>query len=70
MMRILCDYPCGEDVSYSGKVPDSANGRSQNNSGSSLICCQALGRPAWNSHSEEQHWHTTLKGLFTYYVSH
>ena len=59
MTRILIpyDYPCGKKVSdnvYSGKVPDAANGSSQNNAGSSLIPCQALGRPAWNSLFEEQ----------------
>ena len=38
-------YPCGKKVSYkaySGKVPESANGSSQNNAGSSLIPCEAL----------------------------
>ena len=59
MTRILIsyDYPCGKKVSenvHTGKVPDSANGSSQNNAGSSLIRCQALRRPAWNSLSEEQ----------------
>ena len=59
MTRILIpyDYPCEKEVSdnvHRGKLPDSANGSSQNNAGSSLIRCQALGRPAWNSLSEEQ----------------
>ena len=59
MTRILISYDlsCDKDVSdnvYSGKVPDSANGSSQNNAVSSLIPCQALGRPVWNSLSEEQ----------------
>ena len=59
MTRIFIpyDYPCEKEVLdnvYSGKVPDSADESSQNNAGSSLICCQALGRPAWNSLSEEQ----------------
>ena len=57
--RILIpyDYSCGKMVSdnvYSDKVPDSANGSSQNNAGSFIIRCQALGGPAWNSLSEEQ----------------
>ena len=55
---IICDYTCETDFShnvYSGKVPDSANRSSQNNAGSSLIHCQALGRPAWNSLSKEKH---------------
>ena len=63
MIHILCDYPRGKEVSdlvYSAKVPDSANLRSQNNAGSSLIRCQALGLPAWNSFSEEKRWHLTL----------
>ena len=65
MTRILIpyDYPCGKEVSdnvHRGKLPDSANGSSQNNAGSSLIRCQALGRPAWNSLSEEQRWCPTL----------
>ena len=59
MTRLLIpyNYPCIKKVSdivYSGKVPDSANGSSQNNAGSSLIRCHALGRPAWYSLSEEQ----------------
>ena len=57
MILSICDYPRGKEVSdnvYSGKVPDSANGSSQNNADSSLMCCQALGRTAWNFHSEEQ----------------
>ena len=44
-----CDYPCGKEVSnngHRGNVPYSANGNSQRNAGSSLICCVALGRPA------------------------
>ena len=44
----------------SGKVPDSANGSSQNNAGYYLICFETLGRSAWNSHSEEQQWHPTF----------
>ena len=61
------DYPCGKEVSdnvYCGKVPELANGSSQNNGGSFLIHCQALGRPAWNSHSEEQGWHPSLMSYF------
>ena len=63
MILMLCDYPCGKDVSdnvYKCKVPDSANGCSQYNAGSSLIFCEALGRPSWNSHFEEQRWHPTF----------
>ena len=63
MILILCDYPCGKKASdnvYRCKVQYSAIGSSQNNTGSSLICCQALGRPAWNSHFEEQRRHPTL----------
>ena len=68
--RILIpyDYPCGKKVLdnvYSCNVPDSANGSSQNNAGTSLICCQALDRPAWNSFSEEQRWHPTILIFFT-----
>ena len=63
--RILIpyDYPCGKKVLdnvYSCNVPDSANGSSQNNAGFSLIHYQALGRPAWNSLSEEHCWCQTL----------
>ena len=36
---------------HNGKVPDSADGSSQNTAGSSLICCEALGIPAWNYNS-------------------
>ena len=63
MTLIIFDYPCGKEVldrALSAKVPDSANGSNSNNSGSSLICCEAFGRPARNCHSEEQHWHQTL----------
>ena len=45
---------------HSGKVPYSANGISQNNESSSLICHQALGRPAWKSQWEEQCCHPIL----------
>ena len=48
------------DTVYRGKVPDSANGSSQNITGSSLIRCHALGRPAGISHPEEQNWNPTL----------
>ena len=59
MTRILIpyDYPCEKEVSdnvHRGKLPDSTNGSSQNNAGSSLIRCQALGTPASNSLSDEQ----------------
>ena len=60
---ILCDYSFGKEVldnMQSGKVPDSANGSSQNNSGYYLICFETLGRSAWNSYSEEQRWHPTF----------
>ena len=63
MILIICDYPCGKEVSdkvYSGKVPDSAYESSKNNAGFSSICYQALRRPAWNFHSEEQRWHPTF----------
>ena len=61
--NVLCDYPCGKEVSdsvHNGEVPDSADGSSQNTAGSSLICCEALGIPAWNYHSEEERWHPTV----------
>ena len=48
MILILCDYPYGKEVSdnvYSGRIPDSANGSSQNKAGFSVIQCQSLGRP-------------------------
>ena len=64
MIFILFDYPCRKEVldnMYSGKVPDSSNGSSQNNAVSSLMRREALGRPAWNYHSEEQRWHPTLQ---------
>ena len=32
----------------------------QANTGYYLICCEALGLSAWNSHSEEQCWPLTL----------
>ena len=72
MTRILIsdDYLCGKEVSANeshGKVPDSANGSSQNNASFSLICCQALGRTAWNSISEKQWWHQTFR---LYYIHH
>ena len=35
-------------------------GAVKKNACSSLICCLALGRPAWNSLSEEQRWHPTF----------
>ena len=35
------------------------SGSSQNNAGSALICCEALGRPACNYCSEEQRCHPT-----------
>ena len=57
MILIQCDYPCEKAVSdnvYSGKVPDSANGSSQNNAGYYPIHCQDLGLPAWKSHYKEQ----------------
>ena len=66
MILILCYCASGKEVSdslQSGKVPDSANVISQINVSSYLIRCQALGRPAWNSHSEEQCWHPTLSRL-------
>ena len=72
MILILCDYPCWKEVSdtvHSGKVPDSANGSSQNNANSFLICCDALGRPAWNSHSEEQCWHPILEWFIKWPLS-
>ena len=75
MILSLCDYPCEKEVSdnvYSGKVQDSANGNTQNNAGSSLIHCEALGRPAWNS--EEQRWQpalvTGLNNGYTTYASY
>ena len=49
MILILCDIQCEKevwDIVYSVEVPDWANGSSKNNAGSSLICCEALGRPA------------------------
>ena len=67
MILILCYCASGKEVSdslQSGKVPDSANVISQINVSSYLIRCQALGRPAWNSHSEEQCWHPTLSIFF------
>ena len=57
MVLILYDYACEKRVQTlnSGKVPDSANnGSSQKHSGSSLIQCEVLDRPAWNSHSKKQ----------------
>ena len=63
MTSICGDYPCGEeilDILYNCKVTDSANGSSHNNAGSALIRCEALGRPACNSSSEEQCWFPTL----------
>ena len=32
--------------------------------GSALIPCEAVCRPTWNSHYEEQHWHLTLSMCF------
>ena len=64
VVLIICEYHCEQkvlDTVYSGKVPDSANnGSSQKSSGSPLIQCEVLDRPAWNSHSEEQRWHPTF----------
>ena len=51
---ILCDYPCGKGVSYNRykcKVPDSADWSIKQISGSSVIRCEALGRPAWHFHT-------------------
>ena len=67
MILILCDYPCGKEVSenvHSGKVPDSANESSNKTAGSSLIGCEALGRPAWNTHSKEQRCYQPLIPFF------
>ena len=63
MILILCVNPCKKESSdyvYSGKVPKSASGSSQNKAGSFLICFPSLGRPAWNPHTEEHHWQATL----------
>ena len=63
MSIILCDYTCGKeilDTLCKCKVTDLANGSSHNNAGSALIRREALGRPAYNSSSEEQCWFPTL----------
>ena len=63
MTIILGDYPCGKEILhilFKCNVTDSANGSSHNNAGSALIRCEALGRPACNSSSEEQRWFPTL----------
>ena len=49
---ILCEYPCWKEVS--DNVQCTSPIFSQNNVGSYFAHCQALGRPAWNSDSEEQ----------------
>ena len=61
---ILYDYPCGKEVSDNVHT---ANRSNQNNAGASLIRCQALGRPAWNSLSEEQRWHPTVVRLLLFH---
>ena len=60
MIIILCNETCGKEVSDSDKVPDSGNGNSKQNASFSFICCEALGRLAWNSYFEEQRWPPTL----------
>ena len=63
MTIIICDFQCGKEILdslYKCNVRDSDNGSSHNNAGSAHICREALGWPAWNSGSEEQHWFPTL----------
>ena len=64
---ILCDYPCGKEVSdnvSSGKVPGSANAMGAVKTMQTLISFVVrLCRPAWNSHSEEQRWQPTFRLL-------